>query len=140
MTLAGFPDFGSLIICPRAVGTTCQDTPQRSLSQPHGPSSPPSVRRAQTSSISSWVSHVATNEKASVNENDGPPSKAVYSCPSSTKLACNTLPSGSGPPAVARSKLTTFEFGNSDTSKLTASSVPSLNVKDGLTFCTFTLL
>ena len=29
------------------VGTTCHDTPNRSLSQPHGPSSPPSVSRVQ---------------------------------------------------------------------------------------------
>src|ERR1700704_4674775 len=114
MTFAGFPDFGSPIICPRAEGTTCHETPNRSLSQPHGPSSPPSVRRAQTSSISSCVSQVATNEKASVNENEGPPSKAVYSCPSSRKLACNTPPFGIGPPSL-RSKLSTLEFGNSET-------------------------
>ena len=28
-------------------GTTCQDSPNLSLSQPHGPSSPPSVRAVQ---------------------------------------------------------------------------------------------
>src|ERR1700694_2996401 len=115
MTFAGLPDLGSLIICPRAEGTTCHDTPNRSLSHPHGPSSPPSVSRAHASSISSWVSQVATKEKTCVKVKDGPPSKAVYSCPLSWKLACNTLPSGRGPFASAFSKLRTLEFGNSDT-------------------------
>src|SRR2546423_3421363 len=112
---AGFPDFGSLIIRPKAVGTTCHDTPNRSLSQPQGPSSPPAESRDQVSSICSWVSQVATNEKASVNENDGPPSNAVYSCPSSWKLTCQTLPLGRGPFPSLRRRLSTLEFGNSDT-------------------------
>src|SRR5438874_4241874 len=110
MTLAGLPAFGSPIILPRTVGTTCHETPKRSFSQPHGPGSPPScVSLLQMVSISSWVSQVATNENASVNENEGPPSKAVYSWPSSVKVACSTLPFGIGPPSL-RSISVTFEF------------------------------
>src|SRR5207302_9635020 len=115
MTFAGFPDFESDIIVPSDAGTTCQETPKRSFNQPQGPSSPPSaVRRAQISSSSFCVSHVATNENASVNLKDGPPSKAVYSCPSSRKLACRTLPSGTAPP-WDRNRLRTLEFGNNET-------------------------
>src|SRR2546423_4523999 len=86
MTFAGFPDFGSDIIVPSEAGTTCQETPKRSFSQPQGPSSPPSaVRRVQILSSSFFVSHLATNEDASVNLKDGPPSQAAYSSPSGTK-------------------------------------------------------
>src|SRR5712691_10865422 len=115
MTFPEFPDRGSPIISPSAAGTTCHDTPKRSLSQPHGPSSPPSESRFQVSSSSSCVSQVATSEKASVNEKAGPPSKAVYSCPSSSKLACQRLPLGRGPFPSLRSTLSTLEFGNSET-------------------------
>src|ERR1035438_8947000 len=38
---------GSRTNSSKAAGTTCQKTPKRSLSQPHGRSSPPSVRLAQ---------------------------------------------------------------------------------------------
>src|SRR3982074_2883273 len=112
---AGFPDFGSLIIVPNEAGTTCHETPNRSLSQPQGPSSPPSESRTQSSSSSSCVSQVATKEKASVNANDAPPSKAVYSCPSSSKLACHRLPFGNGPFPSLRSVLFTLELGNTET-------------------------
>src|SRR4029077_20365466 len=112
---AGFPDFVSLIIDPNAAGTTCQETPNRSLSQTQGPSSPPSVSRAQISSGSAWVSQVATNENASVNEKDGPPSKAVYSWPSSSKLACHRLPFGRGPFPALRSRLLTLEVVSTET-------------------------
>ena len=35
------PPFGSLSIWPSCSGPTCHETPKRSFSQPHGPSSPP---------------------------------------------------------------------------------------------------
>src|SRR3989442_9643711 len=104
-----FPDGGSPIISPSAGGTTCHDTPKRSLSQPHGPSSPPSESRFQVSSSSSCVLQVATSEIPSENEKLGPPSIAVNCRPSSSKVACSTLPFGRGFPSL-RTTFTIFEF------------------------------
>ena len=58
---------GSLSSSVRRVGMICHDRPYRSFSQPHGPSSPPFVSAAQSSSTSSCVSQFTTNEIASVN-------------------------------------------------------------------------
>ena len=58
---SGFPDFASVIILPKEAGMTCHDTPNRSVSQPHGPSLPPRESVAQTWSSSFWVLQVATN-------------------------------------------------------------------------------
>src|SRR3989442_6525802 len=104
-----FPDRGSPIISPSAAGTTCHDTPKRSLSQPHGPSSPPSERRFQVSSSSSCVSQVATSEIPSEKEKLGPPSIGVKYRPSSSHVACSTLPFGRGFPSL-RTTFTIFEF------------------------------
>ena len=41
ITRADFLASGSIIISSSATGTTCQERPNLSLSQPHGPSSPP---------------------------------------------------------------------------------------------------
>ena len=41
ITRADFLASGSIIISSRTTGTTCQERPNLSLSQPHGPSSPP---------------------------------------------------------------------------------------------------
>src|SRR6267143_2308121 len=135
MTLPGFPDFESPIISPRARGMTCHDTPNRSLSQPQRPSSPPSDEsRFQMLSSSSCVSHVATIKNPSENEKLGPPSIAVNSRPSSSKLAFNTVPFGRGvdPPSL-RMMLRIFEFLMTDVYSLIASSAWSLNVRLGVT-------
>ncbi len=41
VTRAAFAGSGSVIISWSRSGTTCQDRPYLSLSQPHGPGSPP---------------------------------------------------------------------------------------------------
>src|SRR5205814_10465939 len=88
ISFPGLPDRGSPIISPSARGRTCHETPKRSLSQPHGPSSPPSSESLrQISSSSCCVSQVATSENPSVNEKLGPPSIAVNSRPSSSNVA-----------------------------------------------------
>ena len=69
-----------------AVGATCHERPKRSLSQPHGPSSPPSESVLQYASTSSWVSQFTWNEIASLNVNSGPPLSARKRWPSSSKL------------------------------------------------------
>ena len=65
------------IRCGNADGTTCQDNPYLSLSQPQGPSWPPSLSFSQKWSISSWLSRMTWNEIASENLNCGPPLSAV---------------------------------------------------------------
>src|SRR5205809_2410342 len=84
-------------ITPKMVGLICHDKPYLSLSQPHGPSSPPSESSSQNLSTSSWVLQCTENDMASVNLNWGPPFNAVYSCPSSSKTTVITLPLGPGP-------------------------------------------
>src|SRR6478609_1367477 len=50
------------------VGVTCQETPQRSLSQPQATSEPPlAVSAAQSRSVSAWSAQAIVNETASVN-------------------------------------------------------------------------
>src|SRR4029077_10150533 len=120
---------------PAARGKPCHDTPNRSLSQPQRPSSPPSDEsRVQMLSSSSCVSHVATIENPSENEKLGPPSIAVNSRPSSSKLACSTLPFAIGvePPSL-RMMFPIFEFLITETYSLIASSAWSLNVRLGVT-------
>ena len=63
---------GSPSSSPSAVGMICQDRPYRSLSHPHGPSSPPSESADQSASTSSCVSQLTRNDTASVNEWCGP--------------------------------------------------------------------
>ena len=53
MTRCAFSVSGSLRSLGSAVGVICHDTPYLSLSQPHGPSSPPSARLSQYESTSS---------------------------------------------------------------------------------------
>src|SRR5437868_9435802 len=102
---AEFPDLPSDSICMSTLGTTCHETPNRSLSQPHGPSSPPpSMSFVQYRSISSCVSQLTISEMPSLNLNVGPPSNARNSLPSSSKVAPSTLPSS------LRWMLSTFEL------------------------------
>src|SRR5205085_4110532 len=56
MTRCDFSEFSSMSICGSAVGMTCHERPNLSLSQPQGPSSPPSASLVQKKSISSCVS------------------------------------------------------------------------------------
>src|SRR5438128_6210259 len=49
MTRCDLSGSGSLSSSVKAVGMICQDRPYRSLSQPHGPSSPPSESDAHSS-------------------------------------------------------------------------------------------
>ena len=88
---------GSFISSVNRVGMICQDTPYLSLSQPHGPSSPPSVSRLQNRSTSSWLSQFTWKETASLKVNSGPPLRATNAWPSSSKLTVMTVPSGLGP-------------------------------------------
>ena len=73
------PGSGSPSSSDSAVGMICQDRPYRSLSQPHGPSSPPSESADQKASTSSCVSQLTRNETASVKLWSGPPFRAVNS-------------------------------------------------------------
>src|SRR5713226_8150013 len=114
MTASEFPDSGWASISPKASGMTCHDTPNRSVSQPQGPSLPPSESLVQTSSSSSCVSQDATKEKASEKRKDGPPSKAVYSCPLSSKAAWSTLPFGIGLSESLRTMSTILESLNTE--------------------------
>lgn len=47
VVLAAFAPSGSVTIPGSTSGTTCQESPYLSFSQPQGPSSPPSVRVPQ---------------------------------------------------------------------------------------------
>ena len=93
-----FSDLGSPTSSMMTFGTTCHDSPYLSLSQPQATSLPPfAVSFPQQSSTSAWLSQCTTKEIASVNLWSGPPLSAVYSMPSSSKLAVSTLPAGPGP-------------------------------------------
>src|SRR5262249_37075103 len=84
----------SWIISIRAVGITCHETPNLSLSQPHWTSSPPAESFVQKWSTSACVWQFTTSEIASVNLKIGPPFSAVKSCPSSSKATVMTDPLG----------------------------------------------
>ena len=87
MTLFDFAGSGSFSISPRTVGLICHDSPYLSLSQPHGPSYPPSESLFQNRSTSSCDLQSTENDKASVNLNWGPPFNAMNSFPSSSSHA-----------------------------------------------------
>src|SRR4029453_14332755 len=54
-------------------GTICHDSPNRSLSHPQGPGSPPSaVSTSHIRSTSAWSSHSMTNETASLKPKSAP--------------------------------------------------------------------
>src|SRR5207247_2530730 len=98
MAASELPDLGSLSIWPSTSGTICHETPNRSFSQPQGPSSPPlSVSLVQYPSTSCCVLQVTMRDMPSENEKVGPPSKARYSRPSSSKVALRSLPLAIGP-------------------------------------------
>src|SRR5438876_9781526 len=117
MAASELPDFESLSIWPSTSGTICHETPNRSFSHPHGPSSPPpSVSLVQYLSTSCCVLHMTISEIPSVNVKVGPPSNATYSRPSSWNVALSSLPLGIGPPSLStRCMLTIFEFGKTET-------------------------
>ena len=97
MTRCAFSRSGSPSSSGRRVGTICHDSPNRSLSQPQGPSSPPSESADQKRSTSSWESQLTWNETASVNVYCGPPFRATNFVPSSSKVTVIAIPSGRGP-------------------------------------------
>ena len=76
-----FDFWGSLSssIRVKAEGTTCQDRPNLSFSQPHCDSWPPAASLLQNSSTSFCVSQFTTSDIASVNLNWGPPLRAMNS-------------------------------------------------------------
>ena len=76
-------------------GTICHDRPNRSLSHPHGPDSPPSaVSASHSRSTSSWSSHSMTNETASLKLKSGPPLRPWKCWPLRVKSTVRTIPAG----------------------------------------------
>src|SRR5207249_1340091 len=94
MTLSDFSASLSCNISPNTVGTICHDKPYLSLSQPHGPFSPPLESFSHSSSTSSCVLQFTKNDMASENLNSGPPLSAINSCPSSWNVTVITVPLG----------------------------------------------
>src|SRR5260370_1235978 len=94
MTRLDFSRSLSCSISTRTVGTTCHDTPNLSLSQPHCTWWPPAESFSQKWSTSFCVSQFTTKEIASVNLKIGPPFNAVHSCPSSSNATVITDPFG----------------------------------------------
>ncbi len=80
-----------------ARATTCQDAPERSLSQPQTCVSQPANRHRQYSSTSNRVLKLTTMETSGVNSLCGPPFDATNSWPSSSNAAVITPPFGPGP-------------------------------------------
>ncbi len=73
------------------LGTTCHDTPNRSLSQPHGPGSPPpAVSASQYRSTSAWSAQSIRNEIDSLNVKSSPPLMPVNGCPSIVQSTVTT--------------------------------------------------
>src|SRR5437016_1925148 len=97
MTLFDFAGSASLNISPIIVGLTCHDKPYLSLSQPHGPCSPPADSFFQYESTSFCVLQSTENETASLNLNSGPPFNAINCCPFNSNRTVITLPLGPGP-------------------------------------------
>jgi len=79
------------------LGTICQLTPNLSVSQPHCPGLPPSLKPSQSSSTSAWVTQSTISEIAGVKANCGPPLSARNFCPSISKRMVITAPFGPGP-------------------------------------------
>ena len=87
-------------------------------------------------SISSCVSQLNTNEMASVNLDCGPPFKATNSCPFSSNVTVITWPFFSGNSSSAECVIClTFEFLNTETQKLAASSALLSNHNIGVILC-----
>ena len=79
-------------------GITCQETPKRSVSHPHGPSSPPSaVSFSASVSISRCVSQETASENACEKWKVGPPFMATYGLPSSSNATVRAVPAGIRP-------------------------------------------
>src|ERR687891_563420 len=76
-------------------GTICHDSPNRSLSHPHGPGSRAfAVSASHNRSTSAWSSHLPTNETASVKLKSGPPLRPWNCWPLSVKSTVRTIPAG----------------------------------------------
>ncbi len=78
----------------RSRGTSCQVSPNRSVTQPHIIGSPPSQKASQSRSISAWVAQSTMNEMAGVKTNSGPALRAMNSRPCNSKTMVITSPAG----------------------------------------------
>jgi hypothetical protein len=86
----------------------CQDSPNRSFSQPHCDGwPPPAISLAHSSSTSCWVSQETKNDTASVNVKCGPAFRPMNRCPSSSQVTDITW-------SPLRWTETTFERGKID--------------------------
>ena len=74
LTLAGS---GSSISSRSRLGATCQQSPQRSRTQPHYSIAPPSDSASHSRSSSAWVSGSTMIEKLWLNGSSGPASMAM---------------------------------------------------------------
>src|SRR5262249_7523956 len=121
--------------CSR-VGTTCQDSPHRSLIQPQCASEPPSDNAAQSRSTSAWSRHAMWKETASVNGNWGPPLRPTNRVPASVNSTVSTIPAGPlGVSAGERGTRSIRESGSNDTEKRACGSGCPSNHRNGVTFC-----
>lgn len=77
MTCWDLTESGSLSRPVRSFGMICHDSPNLSFSQPHAPSSPPSLSFAQSSSTFSCEAQSTMSETASLNLKSGPPFSAM---------------------------------------------------------------
>src|SRR5664280_3761748 len=93
ITLFDFTGSGSFSIFLRTEGTTCHETPNLSLTQPHWLFPPPTESFSQSSSTSCCVSQFMKRDIPSENLKYGPPLKTRNSCPSiSVSYTHLTLP------------------------------------------------
>jgi hypothetical protein len=109
MTRCDFFGSRSCSISPSTSGTTCQDRPYLSVSQPQRFFAPPAESFSQYSSTSCCVLQAMKNDTAGEKLKLGPPLSAMNSCPSSSKLT-----ESSGPSGAVRMLLVVREFGKID--------------------------
>ena len=88
-----FPASGSIANSIHRFGTICQDRPNRSSSQPHGLSAPPSAMRASRSrSVSAGFAVETEIEPASSGTRCGPPFRACQGVPARMNSTARTEP------------------------------------------------
>src|SRR5674476_406101 len=80
MTRCDFCTSAPVSISCRTTGTTCQETPNLSFSQPQGCFSPPLESFSQNQSTSSCEAQLTTKDIACEKENCGPPFRRTNSC------------------------------------------------------------
>src|SRR6516164_5963023 len=100
MTRCAVSEFPSISISGSALGKTCHERPNLSLSQPQRPSSPSFASSLQKWSISCCVSQWTWNDTASLNLKCGPPLSARNFCPSSSNSTVITVPASCREPRI----------------------------------------